>query len=169
MLNGSGDLSGNDFDELKDAEGSPVMEDENITIDHVMHMDADAFEVLCQLLWQKQGYPLVYRTKKSGDGGIDVVAIKGTLGALIQAKSSLKDGKHLGWEGIKDVVAGEAAYKAKHSGVSFTKISITNQFFSNDAKRQADHNNVALVDQPKLSELLRNYQVTVFELEKGLS
>jgi hypothetical protein len=169
MLNGSGDLSGNDFDELKDAEGSPVMEDENITIDHVMHMDADAFEVLCQLLWQKQGYPLVYRTKKSGDGGIDVVAIKGTLGALIQAKSSINDGKHLGWEGIKDVVAGEAAYKAKHSGVSFAKISITNQFFNNDAKRQADHNNVALVDQPKLSELLRNYQVTVFELEKGLS
>jgi hypothetical protein len=164
MLNGSGDLSGNDFGELEDV-GAPVIKDENITIDHVMHMDSDAFEVLCQVLWQKQGYPLVYRTKKSGDGGIDVVAIKGNSGALVQAKSSLEEGKQLGWEAVKDVVAGEAAYTAKHHGIKFEKLSVTNQLFNNDARRQADYNNVMLVDQHKLSELLQMHPVTLLELE----
>ena len=169
MLNGSGDLSGNDFGELEDVEGAPVMKDEDITIDHVQHMDSDAFEVLCQVLWQKQGYPLVYRTKKSGDGGVDVVAIKGCSGALVQAKSSLAEGKQLGWEAVKDVVAGEAAYRAKHDGVSFEKFSVTNQLFNNDARRQAEHNNVMLVDQSKLSELLQKHRVTVLELERYLT
>ena len=169
MLNGSGDLSGNDFGELEDFEGAPVMKDENITIDHVMHMDPDAFEVLCQVLWQKQGYPIVYRTKKSGDGGIDVVAIKGSSGALVQAKSSLEEGKQLGWEAVKDVVAGEAAYKTKHDGVSFEKFSVTNQLFNNDARRQAELNNVVLVDQYKLSELLQKCPMTVLELEHYLT
>ena len=145
------------------------MKDEDITIDHVQHMDSDAFEVLCQLLWQKQGYPLVYRTKKSGDGGVDVVAIKGCSGALVQAKSSLEEGKQLGWEAVKDVVAGEAAYRAKHDGVSFEKFSVTNQLFNNDARRQAEHNNVMLVDQSKLSELLQKHRVTVLELERYLT
>lgn len=168
MLNGSGDLSGNDFGELEDVEGAPVMKDEDITIDHLQHMDSEAFEVLCQVLWQKQGYPLVYRTKQSGDGGIDVVAIKGSSGALVQAKTSLEEGKQLGWEAVKDVVAGEAAYRAKHIGVSFEKFSVTNQLFNNDARRQAQHNNVKLFDQFKLSELLQKYRVTVLELEHHL-
>lgn len=169
MLNGSGDLSGNDFGELEDVEGAPVMKDEDITIDQVQHMDPDAFEVLCQVLWTKQGYPLVYRTKNSGDGGVDVVAIKGCSGVLLQAKSSLEQGKQLGWEAVKDVVAGEAAYRAKHGGVSFSKISVTNQLFNNEARRQAELNNVMLVDQRKMSELLQKHRVTILELERYLS
>lgn len=168
MLNGPGELSVKDFGELEDVEGAPVMKDEAVTIDHVMRMDPDAFEILCQILWQKQGYPLVYRTKKSGDGGVDVVAIKESAGVLLQAKTSQEEGKELGWEGVKDVVAGEAAYKAKHQGVTFTKCSVTNQFFNTDAQRQAKHNSVALLDQNKLSELLQRHPITMLELERYL-
>ena len=105
-------------------------------------------------------------TKKSGDGGVDVVAIKGKTGALIQAKSSLEEGKELGWEAVKDVVAGEAAYKAKHPGVAFARYSVTNQFFNEDARYQAEVNSVTLVNQKKLEELIQKHSVMLLELEQ---
>jgi len=169
MLNGSGDLAGADFGELQDVDGAPVMEDRPITIEDVLHMDSDAFEAFCAALWQRQGYPVVYRTKKSGDSGVDVVAIKGSAGVLIQAKSSLQEGRELGWEAVKDVVAGEATYKAKHPEVTFTKYSATNQFFNKDACYQAQVNNVMLVNQERVRELLTAYPVSVFELERYLT
>ena len=49
-----------------------------------MQMNPETFEVLCPVLWQKQGYPTVYLTQKSEDGGDDVIAIRGKAGALIQ-------------------------------------------------------------------------------------
>lgn len=168
MLNGSGDLSGGNFEGLDDVDGTPVMEDRPITIDDVLHMTPESLEVVCSVLWQKQGYPVAYRTKKSGDGGVDVVAIKGKTGALIQAKSSLEEGKELGWEAVKDVVAGEAAYKARHPDVTFAKFSVTNQLFNRDAQYQAEVNNVTLVNQEKLQALLYNHPVTMFEIEQAL-
>ncbi len=168
MLNGTGDLSAANFGELADAHGVPVMEDRHLTIEDVMRMDSDTFEVFCAVLWQKQVYTHVYRTKKSGDGGVDVVALRGRIGALIQAKSSMIEGRQLGWEAVKDVVAGEAAFKAKHPGVTFAKYSVTNQFFNDDARYQAGVNNVTLVDQNKLQQLLQEHSVTVLEIEHGV-
>jgi hypothetical protein len=36
------------------------------------------------VLWQEEGFPPVYLTKKSEDGGVDVVVIMGKAGNLIQ-------------------------------------------------------------------------------------
>ena len=168
MLNGTGELAVNEFGSIDDVDGVPVVQDRSITLDDVVNMDADTFEVLCLVLWKKQGYPIVHLTKKSGDGGVDVVAIKDKDGALIQSKSSQEEGKELGWEAVKDVVAGEAAYKIKHPGVAFTKFSVTNQFFNRDARHQAEVNNVRLVNQGNLLELLQKYSVTLFEIEQYL-
>ena len=67
---------------------------------------------------------------------------------------------------MKDVVAGEAAFQAKHPGVTFSKFAVTNQFFNEVAKYQAAHNEVTLKDQTDLEELLLEYPVTLFEIEK---
>ncbi len=166
ILNGHGDLASPDFGELEGIDGAPVMPDQLITIEDVMCMDSDTFEVFCAVLWQKKGYPVTYRTKRSGDKGVDVVALKGTAGSLLQAKSSLKEGKELGWEAVKDVVGGTAAYSAKHHGVTFIKYSVTNQFFNTDAQDQAHLNDVELVDQPKLKDLLSLYPVKQLEIER---
>jgi SNF2 family DNA or RNA helicase len=168
MLNGSGDVSGADFSGIEDVDGTQVVKDRPITLDDVICMDCDTFEGFCGLLWQKQGYRSVYHTGKRGDGGVDVVALNQNTGDLIQAKTSLKEGKELGWEAIKDVVAGEAGYKAKHPGVTFTKYAITNQFFNAEARYQANVNNVTLLDQHKLHELLRRHPTTTRELERFL-
>ena len=87
MLNGTGDLGAADFGEIEDVEGAPLREDRPLSIEDVKFLDPDTFEAFCTLLWSKQGFTFVYRTKRSGDGGIDVVALKGKTGALIQAKT----------------------------------------------------------------------------------
>lgn len=168
MLNGTGDLTVADFGGLGDVDGAPVMEDAPLGIDEVTRMDPNTFEVFCMVLWQKQGFPFAYQTPKSRDGGIDVVAIRDSLGVLIQAKSSLEDGRMLGWDAIKEVVAGEAAYKAKHPGVTFGKYSVTNQLFNNDAIYQAKVNNVSLVDRKNIEALLLKHPTSALELEKYL-
>jgi len=165
MLNGTGDLSGAQFEDLENVDGAPVMEDRALTIDDVIHLDSKSFECFCVILWQKKGYPVVYHRGRSGDGGVDVVALWGETGALIQAKSSLIEGQELGWEAVKDVVAGEAAYRGKHRGVSFTKYAVTNQFFNDTARFQAEANTVELVDQDALRELLLSHPVSMQELE----
>ena len=100
--------------------------------------------------------------------GVDVVALWGETGALIQAKSSSIEGQELGWEAVKDVVAGEAAYRGKHPRVSFTKYAATNQFFNDTARFQAEVNTVELVDQDALRKLLLRHPVSMQELEHGV-
>jgi len=114
--------------------------------DEIDALDPVAFEAFCAILWSKLGYPHVLRTKRVGDGGIDVVALRAKDGVLIQCKSSSIDGQELGWEGVKDVVAGSAAYAAKYSGVTFSLVAVTNRRFNGTARNQATLNHVQLVD-----------------------
>ena len=165
MLNGTGDLSGAQFEDLENVDGARVMENRALTIDDVMHLDSKSFECFCVILWQKKGYPVVYHRGRSGDGGVDVVALWGETGALIQAKSSLIEGQELGWEAVRDVVAGEAFYRIQHPGVSFTKYAVTNQLFNGTARNQAAANHVGLLDQNELQELLSGHPISMQELE----
>ena len=68
MLNGTGDLSGAQFEDLENVDGARVMENRALTIDDVMHLDSKSFECFCVILWQKKGYPVVDHRGRSGDG-----------------------------------------------------------------------------------------------------
>ncbi|KXW57566.1 RNA polymerase-associated protein RapA [Ferrovum myxofaciens] len=158
MLNGVGDLSQNDFGDLENVGGGAVFDNTPITLSDVITMMPDAFEVFCTVLWSKLGF----KTNKmggSGDGGIDVVAINGNKGVLIQCKSSSIEGQSLGWDAVKEVVAGAAAYERMHVGVVFQKVAATNQLFNGAAKEQAKLNNVELLDCHVLEEMLKKYPV----------
>src|SRR5262249_2431099 len=167
MLNGAGDVNPNDFslddmvpDDLKSAPET------KLSVDDVLHMRSDYFECLVAALWQRKGFKKVYRTPDSYDDGVDVVAV-GSNGELIQCKSSTVDGS-LGWDAIKDVVAGEAAYRARHPGICFKKVCITNQFFNENARRHAVLNNVELCDQRTIVDLMEQYPITLLDLERLL-
>ena len=164
MLNGAGDLHPSDFGDLGAPDGSHVFGDELITPDDVGSLDPDAFEALCALLWSKMGYRKTKRTPKSGDGGVDVVAISGKSGVLIQCKSSSIDGKELGWEAVKDVVAGAAGYAVRYPGVKFSLMAVTNQRFNGTARAQAAINHVELIDVDGLAERLSETPVKTGEL-----
>jgi Holliday junction resolvase len=127
-------------------------------------MSPEAFELVCALIYRKSGYTESFRVGGSGDGGVDVVALRGTQGLLLQCKSSKELDKRLGWEGVKDVVAGEAAYRVQYPGVQFQKMALTNQFFNETAKTQAGLNNVLLMDKTAILKEIRRLHITYFEL-----
>jgi HJR/Mrr/RecB family endonuclease len=169
MLNGSGDLSPGDFD-IADVipVGNAADIQERVDIEFALRMEWRHFEGLAAALWSKRGYDLCYCTPGAKDQGVDVVAISGDQGVLIQTKTSSNEGTKLGWETVKDVVGGEAFYRRRHPNVEFKKVGLTNQFFNAHAHEQAELNDVTLIDQTILSNLLRQYSVTMLELERLL-
>ncbi len=168
MLNGAGDVTPRDFDfDDMVPEGAGETLERPVTLDDVLRMRPDYFECYIAVLWQRKGFRTVYRTPESHDDGVDVVAI-GPRGELIQCKSSTVDGTALGWEAIKDVVTGEAAYRLRHPGVEFRKVCVTNQFFNETARRHAALNDVELYDQRRLAELIERYPVTLMDIERQL-
>jgi HJR/Mrr/RecB family endonuclease len=141
-----------------------VIQDRQIRSDRLSAIDSEFFEKLVAKLWRLQGYDQVKKTPRSGDGGIDVVAIRGMEGALIQCKSSAKEGNGLPWDAIKDVVTGANMYRRRHPGVQFKLVCITNQMFNAGAREQAEANNVELVERDGLAHLLRRYPVTELDI-----
>lgn len=168
MLNGSGDISLADFGDLEDIDGGKAFTSEPLKTEDIFSMDSDGFEAFCAVLWGKHGYAKVYRTPRTGDGGIDVVAIKDKIGVLIQCKSSSREGQELGWEAVKDVVGGAAGYVAHHPGVKFSLVAATNQRFNGIARHQANLNHVELVDGESLAAMLVAHPMTRGELESLL-
>ncbi|MBF0141335.1 MAG: restriction endonuclease [Magnetococcales bacterium] len=166
MLNGTGELKPYDFRDLGVPGGGNVFEDSFLTVSNLESLDADAFEAFCAILWSKLGYSETRRTPKVRDGGIDVVAVsrKEGVGVLIQCKSSSIDGKELGWDAVKDVVAGRAAYAARDPGVKFSLLAVTNRRFNGTAHAQAKLNQVALIDGEGLAERLRENPIRRGEL-----
>jgi hypothetical protein len=167
MLNGCLDLSPTDFADIVQIDDRVF--DERITIDDAVKLDPLEFEALVAVLWKRQGFRTVELTRRTGDGGIDVVAKTVNVGELLQCKSPKSDGSHLGWEAIKDVVTGEAKYRFAHPGVAFTKVAVTNQFFNQNAQFHANLNHVRLVDQAALAKLLEKHRVVRGDIEALLA
>lgn len=163
-LNGADELSVADFGDIKGEGGQPVFPEYPIGEDVLNRIEGNALEVLCVLLWEKQGFR-TYRTPASGDGGVDVVAIKDDIGLLIQCKASSREGHYLGWEAVRDVVGGEQAYRYKHPGVSFQKVAVTNKAFNANTIAQAELNTVKLFDRAALLSLLVDFPVSSYEYQ----
>lgn len=169
MLNGSGDLSATEFDLGEVAPpGTSGIKPRALTFDDVLRMQSRYFEAYIAALWSRQGYPKVTLTPASGDGGVDVVALQRKEGELIQCKTSQSTGRELGWEAIKDVVTGEAAYRAQYRGIQFLKVCVTTQSFNSGAHRQAQLNQVRLIDQVALEALHSQYPMTLEDVERVL-
>ena len=168
MLNGAGDIGPGEFslaDVVSDADASDI--DERVSLDTALRMSGQHFECLVGVLWSKLGYDC-YRTPSTKDYGIDVVALQGEQGKLIQAKTCGTDGTRLGWDAVKEVVAGEAFYKRRHPEVAFGKVCITNQSFNSHAVENATLNDVELLGQTHLATLLESHIVTMLEVERML-
>jgi len=166
MLNGYSDVTAEDFniEDIVPVTSVPSI-NEIVTLDMALRMDWRYFEGLAAVLWAKRGFE-VYCTPATNDHGVDVVAITGDHGELVQTKTSGVDDRAIGWDAIKDVVTGEAYYRRLYPGVNFRKIVLTNQFFNASAHEAARLNGVLLMDQDDLNVLLNKYQVTMLEIER---
>lgn len=163
ILNGSGAITPKEFVGIQGPDGE-VIPPGYVTDDDLKQMDPVTFENFCALLWAKQGYNPVIRTPQSGDGGVDVVAIRENEGILIQCKTSADQDKRLGWEAIKDVVGGIAAYERKFQGVTFDKVAVTNQRFNDNARQQAELNDVKLTEREDLLNMLANTPISIWDI-----
>lgn len=167
VLNGCPDVTMADFaiDEIVPSEFAADLDDA-VNLDVALQMDWRLFEGLAAALWSKQGYSTVYCTPRAGDNGVDVVAINGNKGVLIQTKSSGIDGYKHGWDTVKEVIAGHAFYQRRHPGVEFELVGMTNQFFNTHAHENATLNGVKLIGQIELENLLQQYSVRLLEVER---
>ena len=169
MLNGAGDLGANDFD-LADVAppGVPGVERRALTFDEILGLQPRYFEAYIAILWSRRGFQKVTLTPATGDGGIDVVALKDDQGELIQCKTSRQSGRELGWEAIKDVVTGEAAYRRQFPRIEFQKVCVATQRFNSTARSQAELNEVRLVDLRVLTDLHQLHPITLEQVERVL-
>ncbi|PUE40276.1 SNF2-related protein [Limnohabitans sp. Bal53] len=162
MLNGTGSEA--TFGDLvgTDEPGADVPK-RFLTMDDVDRMDGFSFEVLCCVLWGKRGFQASVTPKRGGDGGIDVVALIGREGELIQCKSSVSEA--IGWDAIKEVAAGAARYQTRFPGTKFMKFAVTNQGFTSGAITQADANRVQLVTRIQLEQMLGAHPISNHEFD----
>lgn len=167
MLNGSGDVGAGDFSGINIAPpGVSANLDPPIDIDGVRELSGRYFEGLVAALWAKKEIAIAVCTPASGDKGVDVVAISGGKGWLIQTKvSSSVRQKGLGWDAVKEVAGGEAYYRERYPGIVFDKLCVTNQQFNADAHKLAKLNQVTLIEGRELKKLLKRYVVRQSEVE----
>lgn len=137
-----------------------------LSIEDVDRLDGNSFEVFCALLFGKEGYIATVTEKRRGDGGIDLIAVSGSRGLLVQCKSSLSN--TIGWDAIKEVVGGAMRYQSQMPSIFFKKVAITNQYFNSMAIEQAAVNNVQLIDRGHIEKMLLDLQITDLELEASL-
>ncbi len=163
MLNGAGDISPHDFNDVVQVEDDIF--DERILIDDADRLNPDYFEALVAALWKKKGFSYVWLTPQRGDAGVDTVAKTRQEGELVQAKSCRAEDGELGWEAIKDLAGGEPVYRQKFPGVQFKKVAVTNRSFNGTAHARAEAHGTLLIEREGLGRLLQTYRVTLRDLE----
>ncbi len=137
-----------------------------MTMLDVDRLDGFGFEVFCALLWGKRGFLASVTKKNPGDGGVDVVALKGKEGELIQCKVSGKE--EIGWDALKEVHSGAALYGRKYAKTKFRLIAVTNQSFNAEAQRQAGALHVCLVTRRDLELMVGKHPVSSDEFDDAL-
>jgi len=162
MLHAAGSLSGVDLDvmEIIPPGGWPHGE-APVTSEDVTRASPDFLEALAAALWAKKGFEC--RLTQRSDAGVDVVAVRGSDGVLIQCKSS-GAARALGWEAVKDVVAGEAVYGEHFPTVRFSKIALTNHAFNTRAKERAKANGVEVIERDALLEMVTKHPMQLREV-----
>jgi len=153
ILDGVGiDISQADLMPGDGPSGSKFSFDDLVDMDVMDGLTGYGFEIFCKLLLA-QPLNTAYVTPDSGDGGVDLVVIRNDdTGLLCQCKHRSQTG--LGWDAIKEIVAGSAAYQARHPNILFQRIAISNQQFNSSAKNQAAINSVRLIERDEISQML---------------
>jgi HJR/Mrr/RecB family endonuclease len=166
MLNGTGNILPSEFDEVVGAKEDVFTE--RISIEDADSLEPLYFEALIAALWKRRGFKSVKLTPASGDGGVDVVAKTVNVGELVQVKHSSSETAFLGWDAVKEIVAGEKLYALQFPGVQFKKVALTNRQFNGDARSKAGALGVELIARQQLSKWLQDHRLTMIDIEAFL-
>jgi hypothetical protein len=168
MLDGVGsDISGGALMPDSGPGGIKIDDAKLVDITRVDTLNGATFEIFCKLLFGAYPNKAYVTQKQRGDGGIDLVVISNDGRGLIgQCKHSTQ--VELGWDAVKEVSAGSLAYQARHPGVIFQKVAITNQKFNTTAVHQANILGVKLIGRAELIDLLVKAKLREFVLDEEI-
>ena len=136
--------------------GATLIEEENTPIDIYAHeskndyktfddMSGLEFESYCARILESNGFTNIEVTQGSGDHGIDILAEKDDISYAIQCKCYTSN-------------IGNAAVQQAHTGKSLYKkdvaVVLTNRYFTQQAKSEAQQLGVKLWDRDKLQQLI---------------
>lgn len=116
-------------------------------LDRIDKLTGHQFEEYCGRLLKDMGFSNINVTVASGDQGIDILASMGTTAYGFQCKNYISV---VGNKAVQEALAGKVFYKVDRVGV------ITNNYFTNSAKKLATEGNVELWDRDTLKELLED-------------
>lgn len=115
-------------------------------------MDGHDFEYFCADLLRKNGFSNVEVTQGSGDHGIDILADKDDIDHISYAIQCKCYSSNIGNAAVQQAHTGKSLY---HKDIA---VVLTNQYFTAQAKEEADALGVKLWDRDKLQELVNNSQ-----------
>lgn len=130
-----------------------------ITMGNISTIDDLLFEALTAVYFEKSGYDVIL-TKKTGDKGVDVLAMNQTGNFAIQCKHSRNP---VGNSCISEVVSGSNYYASIYNQ-SFIPMAFTNSNFTNSAKELAAANKVKLYDGKDILNELDKMKITYSEV-----
>ncbi len=107
-------------------------------------LGGEDFEKYLEILFRKLGYQ-VTRTPYQGDYGADLVLQKNGVQTVVQAK---RYNRSVGVKAIQEAVAAKEYYKCNNAMV------VTNNYYSQQAKKLAAANKVELWDRDRLADRL---------------
>ena len=142
------------FDKLFEKQN--ISKAKTMTLNDVDMLNDYLFEAYIGALYEQQGFE-VRITPRSGDKGIDVIAIKDGSYYAIQCKHSKKN---IGQECMSEVLSG-AKYYEKIYGTSFIPIAWTNSHYSPSAIDFAKNIGVKCYDRDNLAHWVENNSVTM--------
>lgn len=113
------------------------------------YMSGVDFELFSADLLRKLGFVNVETTKASGDHGIDILAEKDDVTYAIQCKCY---SSNIGNAAVQQALTGKQLYRRDIAVV------LTNQYFTAQAKEEANALGVKLWDRDKLNEIIRTVE-----------
>ncbi len=112
-------------------------------INQIDQMNGRQFEEYLGALYQAFGYQTEV-TKASGDFGADLILKNNDETILVQAK---RYSSKVGLQAVQEIVAAKGYYSANHAWV------VTNNYFTEPARKLASANDVLLIDRDLLIKL----------------
>lgn len=141
------------FDEL--TKNQKREESQTLTVEDVNNMDDFYFESYIGALYEKAGYQ-VSLTSRSGDKGVDVIALGQNGNYAIQCKHSKNN---VGVSCVQEIQTG-AKYYESIFGKALKPVAWATSMFTNDAKDLAGNVDVKCMDGGDLKQWMSQWQVT---------
>lgn len=149
-------------------QGSSTSEVRPLSQDDVRRLGFDRFEALLALLDEKRGARVIL-TPRSGDDGIDAIAIREGEVRLVQCKHTLWDAT-VDVDALAEVINAFDGYRAKRlrafSGRAVLRpVLATNGDLTRRARKEAKARDIQLIDGSQLLRLLAETPCTAAEVE----